>query len=71
VLQDPLVADIKALVVADSICFRISRDALRHRVPEEIVQLLRNETAFQLTYYMGRQVPCPSSRPFITATVTT
>lgn len=54
--QDPLVADIKALAVADSVCFRISRDALRHRIPEEVVQLLRNETAFQLTYYMGRQV---------------
>eukprot|EP00873_Tetraselmis_striata_P002087 jgi/Tetstr1/422351/TSEL_013192.t1 len=57
--EDPLVADIKALAVADSVCFRISRDALRHRIPEEVVQLLRNETAFQLTYYMGRQGVMP------------
>uniref|UniRef100_A0A061RI99 Cyclic nucleotide-binding domain-containing protein n=1 Tax=Tetraselmis sp. GSL018 TaxID=582737 RepID=A0A061RI99_9CHLO len=53
--EDTLLGDVKAFVKESSICLRFHRDNVESRFPEEVIQLLRNEAAFQLTYYLGRQ----------------
>ncbi len=54
--QDPLLSEVKAFVPAECVCLKLPADILTGKMSDDVTQLLRNEAAFQLTYYLGRQV---------------